>query len=85
MTTPKTTAERLADASIKIARANHYFVGFDPATTDGISYDDYTDAYQILITRENADKQTVKRQQFYDLAMGVLGSACYRQHHTRLI
>ena len=81
---PTTLPQRLADAALKIARANHYLVGFDPETTAGISFDDWSDAYQELITRENASTYPLVPRTRLNLAFAVLSTACYRQHRTHL-
>lgn len=95
----KNTATQLADAAQRIVRANHYFVGLDPATTDGISLDDYLDAYRILVDREYqalvnvgrrpaASRQRTKARREvarrFERVFGVLGAACHRAHNTHL-
>lgn len=73
------TAHQIARAALAIARANHYLVGFEPSTTDGLSADDLADAKQILINRENAAAEprtaSARRERHViDLAFEVLAS-----------
>ncbi len=81
---PTTIAERLALAAMKIAQVNHYMVGFNAVEIDGISFDDYSDAHQILVDRELRLLDKGSKSRIIDLAFRVLSDACYRQHHVNL-
>lgn len=72
------TAQHIATACLKIAAANHYLVGL---VGDDLSFDDLSDAKQILITLENAD---TKHQHRYDLAFMVLDAYAQRVHRCAI-
>lgn len=71
----------LMTAALKIASANHYMVGFDASSTEGLSFDDISDANQLLIDTENTD---TKQQHKYDRAFMVLDALCFRLHRAHL-
>ena len=77
----ETLGQQIASAALRIAAANHYLVGFDSETARDLSFDDLSDAKQILINIENAD---TKRQHKYALAFDILAMYCRRVHHCDL-
>lgn len=82
--TEKSFAQQIADASIAIARANHYLVGFDlVGMAEGISFDDYSDAHRVLVDMELASQAPLKAQLF-DRAFSALNDACYKTHKVHL-
>jgi hypothetical protein len=83
--TPKTRAEQLADAAQKIAKANHYMVGF--VDIDGISVEDFEDANQVLIAREHVELTKHGKSGIlssFNLAFMVLAQACFKAHRVNL-
>jgi hypothetical protein len=91
-TVTSTAATHIAHAAMRIARANHYMVGFEPTTTANVSWDDWHDAHQLLIEFElealrradargarNVDIATIQR--LHGRAFAVLADACRRQHN----
>lgn len=77
----RTFAQQIADASLAIARANHYLVGFDPFMAEGMSYDDCHDAYQILVGYEK-DRTNKIGPAHVDRAIRVLASYVATVHHV---
>ena len=73
-----TVAEDIAHAVLYIASVDHYMVGL---AAEGLSFDDLSDAKQILIDMENADS---KGQHRYDLAFTVLEAYCQSEHRCSL-
>jgi hypothetical protein len=63
-----TRAEQLADAYEAIARTNHYMVGIVETVTET----ERDDAEQILITRQNAGKQSGAAYKRLDLALDLI-------------
>lgn len=91
--TPKPLSQQLAEAALKIAAANHYLIGFDlMGAARDVSFDDWSDAYQRLITIENGlerpERDYSSSQRRYrktvELAFYVLNMACYAQHRVHL-
>lgn len=63
-----TRAEQLADAYEAVARTDHYMVGIVESVTDA----ERDTAEQILITRQNAGKQSGAAYRRLDLALDLL-------------
>lgn len=81
---PKSFPQQIADASLAIARANHYLVGFETATwAQQMSFDDCHEAMQLLITRENAATERSHAKRHCGLAIEVLASYVMRVHHCQ--
>lgn len=75
------TGRDLVTAALKIAATNHYMVGFAADTTDGVSFDDLSDAKQLLIDMELQDAKQTHR---YDLAFHVLDALCMHIHNCHI-
>lgn len=72
------TVANLADAYFEVAKINHYMVGIVGTYT----YDEYHDASQVLINRQNDPKNSTKFNQL-ELALNVLEMDCQRVHNTK--
>lgn len=81
-----TTSQHLASAALKIAEVNHYMVGFDAGQTETISFDDFSDANQILIETEIQHKTNgrPRNNAQFDRAFMVLDLLCFHQHRAHL-
>jgi hypothetical protein len=77
---PVDPAQRLADAAILVAKADHYMVGlFMPAVQD-LPFEAYADAHTILVNRELQEGKSPT----LDLAFLVLRGACRLVHNVGL-
>lgn len=65
-----TRSEQLADAYEAVAKVDHYMVGIVESFTDA----ELDAAEQILITRQNAGKQSGARYRRLDLALNLIES-----------
>lgn len=66
-----TRSEQLADAYEAVARVNHYMVGI----VEVVTYDELSDAEQILITRQNDTATKSASFKRIDLALDLIQAA----------
>lgn len=78
---PKTIAQNLTDATMKIARVNHYMVGYEEYALKGIELEDFEKAYGILVEREHALKDSTA---VFTRAFHMLQRACDNTHNVTL-
>ena len=74
-------ANDLAEATIKIAMADHYLVGYSQ-DVQAITWENFHDAHAVLIEREHEAGNA--SMGLFDLAFAILDAECFRIHRTHL-